>query len=218
MNEIYIVVDIETDGQIPSDSSMLTMGAVVMALDLDDPGTVDISFNEDGTFYRRLYRRIGAVGHKETLAWWAEQDPAARNEAFYTEPRHKPADAMRDFQTWTKEQMMKHKADGVVFVARPTGFDFSFVRWYMEHYIGSSEPFGHRALDLRSMWFGMEPETMFNDLSSNVMDVEFGSVVEVVKDLGLRPHYALDDAKHHALIFADMLRTRSMMQQSKEQA
>lgn len=205
MNELYIVCDIETDGSIPSDSSMLTLGAVPVIVAND---AIDIDFNN--TFYVRLLPRVGAIGTKEVLEWWAKQEVAVRYEAFLAEPRLHPSAGIKEFQTWARELVIKHDVKRAVFVARPTGFDFMFVRWYMQHWLGSDEPFGHRALDLRSLWMGMTPGALFSELHSSEMDKKFDVVLRHVgKDMKLQQHNALDDAKHHAMVFAAMLQARN---------
>lgn len=199
-NELYVIVDIETDGQIPGDSSMLTLGAVPVTL---EDGAINLTLDDDKCFYTKLYQLDGAAGDEKTLAWWAKQDPLARHEAFEAKVgRLHPHTAMNYFQSWCTRQLDDNHADKAVFVARPTGFDFSFVRWYMIHFLGNDKPFGHRALDMRSMLFGQDMSRAFSDLDSSEMDARF--MIEV-EGLTFRPHHALDDARHHALVFANML-------------
>ena len=71
MKEIYISTDVETDGPIPGDNSMLSIGAA--------------AFTADGkmidTFYATLGTLPGAKGDVHTMQWWAE------NQAAYDETR-----------------------------------------------------------------------------------------------------------------------------------
>ena len=66
--EIYISVDIETDGPIPGEYSMLSLGAAAFMPD-DESNTV-------GTFEVNLPRLDGAGQDPDTMKWWDTQKEA----------------------------------------------------------------------------------------------------------------------------------------------
>lgn len=135
MNEIYFSVDIETDGPIPSEFSMLSIGAG--------------AFTESGeliaTFERNLERLDGARQDPDTMAWWATQPEAW--EACRTNLVH-PKDAMKDLTTWV-ETVERQSGAKAVFLAYPAGFDFTFVYWYLVKFVGYSV-FSFSSLDIKS--------------------------------------------------------------------
>lgn len=58
-DEIYIVVDIETDGPVPGLYSLRSVGAVAMT-----------NVEEIGQFYHKLLPIEGAVEYQYTMNWW----------------------------------------------------------------------------------------------------------------------------------------------------
>mgnify|MGYP001496361271 CR=1 FL=1 len=211
MKEIFFVADIETSGAIPGDHEMLTMGCQVVA-----DGTVQ----KGQDFYAAL-KWTAKNQDGDTMEWWADihtktkLGTEAYLEAFIREPRYEPREAMIRFDQWVKDELRQFDAKHAVFVSRPTGFDFTFVRWYLTHFVGSCI-FGHRALDLRSLWMGrikgsgtfetprpiseMGQPVAFSDLDSSKMDAAFGA--GYVNPL---PHHALEDAKALANAFVNVL-------------
>jgi DNA polymerase III epsilon subunit-like protein len=126
----YIMVDVEADGPIPGDYSMICLGAVVV---------------EDGlgrTFYGRL---------KPISENW---DPAALAVSGFSREDtlgfDDPARVMRDFGRWVAETA-KGRA---MFVSDNNGFDWQFVNWYFWHFTGKN-PFGHSSTNLGSLYKGM---------------------------------------------------------------
>ena len=132
--EIYVSVDIETDGPIPGEYSMLSLGAV--------------AFAEDGLeidkFYKKLERLPGAKQHPATMEFW-KRFPEAYEEAITNQEDVQTS--MKCFRSWAKELAKK---GSVVFVAYPAGFDWTFVYWYLVKYCGDSSPFGFQCLDMKT--------------------------------------------------------------------
>lgn len=129
--EIYVSVDIEADGPIPGDNSMMSIGAVL--------------YNADGEqlsyFMANLMPLHGAKQDDKVMEWWDTQPEAF--EATQT-ARMDPANAMRHMAEW-----VGRFSGRPVFVGYPAAFDFMFVHWYMMHFVGH-DPFGHQALDLKT--------------------------------------------------------------------
>lgn len=177
--ELYVSVDVETDGPIPGPHSMLSFGAA--------------SFTADGrmigTFSRNLKTLDGAVGHPDTIAWWKTQGKAW---TACRENQVEPTAAMTDFVRWLKDSDMKP-----VFVGYPAGFDFLFVYWYLIRFAGES-PFSFSALDIKSyvmavMWCDYRTSTKKNMPRRWFPDVRHN-------------HVALDDAIEQGKLFINIMR------------
>lgn len=132
VGDIYISVDVETDGPIPGSYSMLSIGAAEFS---QSGGLL-------GTFRANISRLDGAQQDPGTMQWWSEHPDAY--DAATKHPR--PAtEVMRDFAHWATTHSKRP-----TFVAYPAGFDFTFVYWYLITFVGKS-PFSFSALDLKTL-------------------------------------------------------------------
>lgn len=133
----WIMVDVEADGPIPGDYSMVAFGAVLVTEALDR------------TFYARL---------KPISEQWV---PGALAVSGFSREQtlgfDDPAQVMAGFAAWIKEV-----APGrVVFVSDNNGFDWQFINWYFCHFTGSN-PFGHSSTNLGSLYKGLVKDTFQN--------------------------------------------------------
>ncbi len=133
----YIMVDVESDGPIPGDYSMISFGAVIVNEKLDQ------------TFYGQL-KPISDRFIPEALAVSGH----SREETLHFGD---PARVMTDFQQWIKETC----ADRPIFISDNNGFDWMFICWYFHHFLGSN-PFGHSSYNLGSLYKGIEKDTFKN--------------------------------------------------------
>ncbi len=186
MSEIYFSVDIETDGPIPGQNSMLSLGAVAL----------DATGHELSTFTINFVELPGAVADASTMEWWAKQ-PAAVVEAARSSPQD-PKTAMTRFYNWVRETtfIRGDKAESPVFVGYPAGFDFLFVYWYLVKFCGTS-PFSFSALDIKT--FAMAVMGCgYRDINKKTM--------APFKPKDLRhTHVALDDAREQGQLFINLL-------------
>lgn len=130
----YVMVDIEADGPIPGDYSMVCLGAVVV---------------EDGlsrTFLGRL-RPISEAWVPDALAvsGFTREQTLAFEE---------PALVMARFRDWLAAIGSKR----LVFVSDNNGFDWQFVNWYFHHFLGAN-PFGFSSQNLGSLYKGLVKDT-----------------------------------------------------------
>lgn len=133
-NRHYVMVDVETDGPIPGDYSMIAIGAVVVEPDLKR------------TFKRYVRPLSGARWDIEALA----VGDFTREETL-DEPRFEdPESVMRSFSEWIGELGILKP----IFIADNNGFDWSFVNWYFHHFIGRN-PFGYSSQNLGSLYKGL---------------------------------------------------------------
>lgn len=127
------MVDIESDGPIPGDFSMVSFGAVLVDEKLDK------------TFYGKL-KPISDNFIPEALAVSGH----SREETMAFE---EPQIVMQNFANWIKEVAK----DRPIFISDNNGFDWMFVCWYFHHFIGKN-PFGFSSQNLGSLYKGMEKD------------------------------------------------------------
>jgi hypothetical protein len=131
------MVDVESDGPIPGDYSMISFGAILVNDALDQ------------TFYGQL-KPISDKFIPEALdvSGFTREDTLAFNE---------PVQVMTDFKLWIE----KVCNDRPIFISDNNGFDWMFVCWYFHHFIGAN-PFGHSSQNLGSLYKGIEKDTFKN--------------------------------------------------------
>ncbi|GJM26529.1 MAG: hypothetical protein DHS20C16_29440 [Phycisphaerae bacterium] len=126
----YIMVDIEADGPIPGDYSMVCFGAVLVEPTLSD------------TFYGRLAPiskkwipealKVSGFSREETLAF------------------DDPGKVMHEFGEWLRDV----STNLPMFISDNNGFDWQFINWYFHHFT-ESNPFGHSSTNLGSLYKGV---------------------------------------------------------------
>lgn len=131
---MYVMVDIESDGPIPGDFSMVCFGAVAV-----EPGLAR-------TFYGRL-RPISEAWVPEALA----VSGFSREQVLGFDD---PKEVMQRFSDWLAGLRTKR----LVFMSDNNGFDWSFVNWYFHHFLGKN-PFGHSSQNLGSLYKGLVNDT-----------------------------------------------------------
>jgi len=133
----HIMVDIESDGPIPSDYSMVCFGAVIVEPKLDR------------TFYGRL-KPVSSDWVPEALA----VSGFSREETLGFDD---PKQVMESFANWIKE----HSDGRPFFISDNNGFDWQFINWYFHHFTGAN-PFGHSSSNLGPMYKGLVGDTFKN--------------------------------------------------------
>lgn len=178
MQEIYVSTDIEVDGPIPGDYSMLSLGSAAY---LPDKTLVE-------TFTVNLEQLPEAGRHPDTMAWW-EKHPEAW-EVANRNPR--PAkEAMIDYAEW-----LEALPGAPVFVGYPAAFDFMFVYWYLIRFAERS-PFSFSALDIKTMAMMMTGKPYRRSTKKNMPQRWFDDLPH--------NHQALDDAIEQGALFCNML-------------
>lgn len=131
------MVDIESDGPIPGDYSMISFGAIIVDASLDK------------TFYGAL-KPISEKHIPEALAvsgFTREETLAFKD----------PKEVMEDFTAWIK----MHSKGRPMFISDNNGFDWMFICWYFHHFTGNN-PFGFSSQNLGSIYKGV-----VKDMSQN---------------------------------------------------
>jgi hypothetical protein len=130
----YIMVDIESDGPIPGDYSMISFGAVLVNSQLNQ------------TFYGKL-KPISEKFIPEALAVSGH----TREEVLSFD---NPEKVMVDFALWIKTICK----DRPIFISDNNGFDWMFICWYFHHFTDEN-PFGFSSQNLGSLYKGLEKDT-----------------------------------------------------------
>ena len=133
----YFMVDVEADGPIPGEYSMVCLGVIVV-----DPLL-------DRTFYGRV-KPISQQWNAKALAisGFNREDTLAFDD---------PAKVMTDLASWIDAET-KGKP---IFISDNNGFDWQFVNYYFHRFLGSN-PFGFSSTNLGSLYKGI-----VGDLSRN---------------------------------------------------
>ena len=130
----YIMVDVEADGPIPGDYSMVCFGAVVV----------------EPTLKKTFYGRCCPI----TANWIAgalEVSGFTREETIMFP---EPAETMRDFAEW----IQANSTGNPRFISDNNGFDWQFINWYFHHFLGQN-PFGHSSTNLGALYKGVVRDT-----------------------------------------------------------
>jgi len=199
MTDIYFSVDIETDGDAPGLSSMLSIGAVALY-----PESYSSTMANHSTFYATLKRLPESRPLTATMEWW-DQFPKQWAEARLGAAD--PAVVMKNLELWVQKVLQDMEQKGVkdpvaIFVAAPIGFDFSFVYYYLHRFLGRCV-FGHNGVDLRSVAMGI----LGNDYRYKTENYpqEWKSPLP-------HTHNALEDAEEQADRFRLMMTWRRKME------
>jgi hypothetical protein len=126
----FVMVDVESDGPIPGDYSMISFAAMIVS-----PG-MDISF-------KGLLKPISDKYLPEALAISGHSREETLTFA-------NPALVMNNFQTWLKENVKGRP----MFISDNNGYDWMFICWYFHHFLGDN-PFGYSSTNLGSLYKGM---------------------------------------------------------------
>ena len=133
----YFMIDVETDGPIPGDYSMILLGAVIVR-----PGLKD-------TFFGRL-QPISDKYQEEALKISGQSRLDTMGFPY-------PSLTMNSFTTWIQSKSVGRP----MFISDNNGFDFMCVTWYFHHFLGF-DPFGHSSTNLGSLYKGLVRNTMKN--------------------------------------------------------
>lgn len=128
------MIDVESDGPIPGDYSMVCFGAVLV-----EPG-----------LERSFYGRLRPVSDR----WIPE---ALRVSGFTREETLGFDDArlvMEAFALWLQQTA----GPRLFFVSDNNGFDWQFINWYFHHFLGKN-PFGFSSMNLGSLYKGLVKDT-----------------------------------------------------------
>jgi hypothetical protein len=128
----YIMVDVESDGPIPGDFSMISFGAVLV----------------DGKLDKTFYGKLRPISDKFLLEALAVSGYSREETMLFPHP----GITMADFWEWIK----KVSPDDPRFIA-DCSYDWMFMCWYFHHYF-EHNPFGYFSYDLSSLYKGIDKD------------------------------------------------------------
>jgi DNA polymerase III epsilon subunit-like protein len=131
------MVDVESDGPIPGDYSMICLGVVLVEPSLSK------------TFYGRL-KPISDNWVPEALAisGFSRQETLSFDD---------PAQVMAEFAEWTAGNSRGRP----FFISDNNGFDWQFVNYYFHRFTGRN-PFGYSSTNLGSLYKGLVKDMFVN--------------------------------------------------------
>jgi len=147
--DVFVSVDVEADGPIPGDYSMISLGACVVGA-------------PERSFYREL-RPISDRFVPEALA------VSGLDRAVLARDGADPEAAMRDLAAWLAEVSPARRP---VFVGFNATFDWMFVHWYFIHFTGKS-PFGISGLDIKAYYMGALGKKTWADTTKGKLEKRF---------------------------------------------
>jgi hypothetical protein len=133
----YVMVDIESDGPIPGDYSMICFGAVLVESDLS----------------RTFYGKLKPISDK----WIPEALQVSGFSREDTLEFDDPKDVMHSFAAW----LNLNSKGNPMFISDNNGFDWQFINWYFHHFTGNN-PFGFSSTNLGSFYKGVIKNTFKN--------------------------------------------------------
>ena len=132
----WVMVDIESDGPIPGDYSMISLGAIVVEPALDRVFSARMKPISDRWIPEAL--AVSGFTREQTLA--------------FPEPKQ----GMAAFAEWLRQLRGRP-----MFVSDNNGFDWMFTCWYFHHFVGDC-PFGHSSTNLGSLYKGVVKDVREN--------------------------------------------------------
>jgi len=181
-SEIYVSVDVETDGPIPGPHSMLSFGAAAFTL-------------EKGL--------ISSVAANLEFLPGASMDPVTKTEFWDKHPEQweacrkdpQPIEAaLKKLVDWGEALPGKP-----VFIGYPATFDFMFVHWYLIKF-GFKDPFGFSGRDITSYVAGY--------LGCEFQDATKGKMPKEWFPDNKHTHVAVDDAIEQGQLFLNIMKAR----------
>ncbi|KXK08604.1 MAG: hypothetical protein UZ21_OP11001000595 [Microgenomates bacterium OLB22] len=153
MREVYISVDVETDGPIPGDYSLLSIGACVV-------------YEPDRLFYITL-KPLSTDYLPDALAVSGLDRDRLMQDGI------DPSDGIKSFVRWVRN--VSHGARPV-FVGFNATFDWMFIHWYCIHFAGMN-PFGIAGWDIKAYYAGLTNVSLWADAGKKKMDPRFLSAL-----------------------------------------
>lgn len=130
------VVDVESNGPIPVDYSMVSFGAVFIGKNGD----------LSNTFYGKTRPLVGAKSIPEALA--ISGVSVEEHEAF--DP---PIIVMREFFNWI-EEVNRGSGGRPIMMSDNIAYDWQWINYYFHHFLGSN-PFGYSGRRISDLYCGL---------------------------------------------------------------
>ena len=133
----YIVVDVEADGAIPYNFSMVCFGAVIV----------------EPTLSKTFYGKTKPVSDQ----WIPEALAVSGISRDEHETFDEPLKVMEDFEKW----IIVNSNGKPTFISDNPAFDWQWINWYFHRYLGRNI-FGYSARRIGDLYCGMKMDTGLN--------------------------------------------------------
>jgi len=133
----YIVVDVESDGEIPNKFSMVCFGAVLVEPSLSN--TFYGKTKPISDLYKQEALKISGFSREEHLTF------------------DDPSKVMMDFQEWIRSNSVGKPT----FISDNLAYDWQWINYYFHYYLGSN-PFGFSGRRIGDLYCGMKMDCGLN--------------------------------------------------------
>ena len=130
----FVSFDIEADGPIPGDYSMISLGAIIVEPSLTKTFYAEVKPISDKWIPDAL--AISGFSREKTLTF------------------EEPIVVMERLAIWLKENSI----DRPIFISDNNGFDFAFINWYFHHFTGSN-PLGWSSRRISDLYCGLKKDS-----------------------------------------------------------
>jgi hypothetical protein len=183
--DVYFSADVETDGPIPAQFSMLSFG-MVLAGSFDGK-----TFSRPAHYRQHFYRELRPISNEFQLdalkVNHLDRDELVRNGT-------PPELAMTEAAQWVKNVAGFGRP---ILVAYPLSFDWSFLYWYFIRFSSEGSPFNHsQCFDIKTA-FSVKARIPIASSGRNRLMPE-------LRPNGVHTHNALEDAIEQAEVFANL--------------
>lgn len=186
--EVFVSMDVESDGPFPGLHSMLSVGYAAFTDDQLEPVS---------TFTRNLDFIEGATQDPNTMAWW-NSTPALR--MLYAETRENtiPGEQfVQDWIDWRNANFPPNEWDMAI-VCMPLTYDWKFPDYYFCRYNGHNPLGFSRGIDLKSYAYARLGTRWVKTTKKKMPKRWFSDLPHT--------HNALDDAVEQGHLFMNMRR------------
>ncbi len=180
----YISVDVETSGQFPWNSSMLSLGACVVDGKFDKRFYVELKPITRQYVYDAI--KIGASSLNCLKDYNHNNFNAEEVLDILEQKGESPEKAIPEFANWVSENTNGYWC---VLAAAPIIFDGMFVSYYMNKFYQGENPFGFSGEDINSLFRGS-----VRDVRANIKELS-------LREKGKLRHNALEDSVQQAKEF-----------------
>lgn len=192
--DLYISVDIEADGPIPAEYSILSLGACVVGQQNDPERGFYRTFQPISKNYIPEALEVSGLDRD----WLSEHSspPDVGMQTFadwiYFETHAAPGGTINDGARWTEDWVRIYRP---VFVGFNATFDWSFVHYYfIKYHPEHKNPFGISGLDIKAYAMGKMGLESWGDTAKR-------NLKKKIKWDGVHTHNALDDSREQANLF-----------------
>lgn len=191
--EIYVSIDVEADGPSPGLNNLMSVGCAAF----------DIDKRLIGTFSRNISPLPDCKSDERTMSEFWDKNRVAWFEA--TTNAIDAKIAMEEFAAWldTLPQLIGQTTKNYIFVGYPAVYDFKWIDYYCNRFLGHNPFSFSRAIDVKSYAWAV--------LGGDFIGTSKRKFPKEWFDDYPHTHVALDDAIEQGRMFINMVRWQQKM-------